>query len=133
MCQSEILSDPGSFRRARAAIRMVAGRMPLLTARGRVTYTGTSQSVPKLTSVEQKPNLTTVIFKVFAQGRTSDLDRGKGGRLEPAVVSMCGTFGPFASVGLFALGFQFPTAEREDGSNQKTRQRWLSPWRRGSY
>lgn len=32
MCQSEILSDPGSFRRARAAIRTVAGRMPLLTA-----------------------------------------------------------------------------------------------------
>lgn len=32
MCQSEILSDPGSFRRARAAIRMLAGRMPLLKA-----------------------------------------------------------------------------------------------------
>lgn len=63
---------------------------------GGVTYTGTGESVRKLTSVEQKANLTSVIFKVFARGRTSNLDGGKGGRLEL-------TFGPFASVGLFTL------------------------------
>lgn len=119
MCQSEILSDAGSFRRARAAIRKVAGKCRYSRRGGEeggggFTYMGTGESVRKLTSVEQNPNRTTEIFHVFAPGRTRTLDGGHGGRLEP-------TFGPFASVGLFALLFQFPTAEREDGSKQKTR------------
>lgn len=45
MCQSEILSDPGSFRRASATIRMVAGRLLLLTGRGGVTYMRTGESI----------------------------------------------------------------------------------------